>query len=96
MTYSTRCAVSNAQNSSKSGARSNELPPKKLNRGDSLTDRATTPVRQRLVGPGVAGERCHPENASIQPELHAGILPLNAARVRARAGARVTFVKVRP
>ena len=44
MTYSTLRALNNAQNSSKSGARSNELPPKELDGHHPLAGRAAAPV----------------------------------------------------
>jgi hypothetical protein len=45
-------AMSNAQNSSKSGARSNELPPKELDGGQPLRSGATPPMRRFTEGYG--------------------------------------------
>jgi hypothetical protein len=56
-------------NSSKSDARSMELPPKKLHRGDALFGRPGEPVPKRRPLAVLFVERGHADHAR-QPELH--------------------------
>ena len=74
MTNSTAWALSNAQNSLKSGARSNVLPPQELHGRDALSRRPAAPIRQRPVGPGLFSERGDRQRPTIEAKLHPLIL----------------------
>ena len=67
-------AFSNAQNSSKSGARSNELPPQELDGGHAFSRRTAPPIRQIGILPGFLGECGHREGTPVKAELHPAIL----------------------
>ena len=55
----TRCAISNAQNSSKSGASSKVLPPQKLDGGHPFGRWTASPVGEIRVRPALLGKRRH-------------------------------------
>jgi hypothetical protein len=74
MTYSTLRALNNAQNSSKSGARSNVMSPQELDGRDPLGRGPTAPIPERAVGPRLFGEARHRQAPSIEAELHLPIL----------------------
>jgi len=74
MTKSTARARSNAQNSLKSGARSNESSPKKLYRREALLYRTRAPIRQRPVLPHFVGRRSRHQRIAIETKLHAVIV----------------------
>ena len=70
MTNSTARAFSNAQNSLKSGARSNPLPPQELDGGQPLGRGPALPIGQLAIRPRIVGESRHRECSSIEPKFH--------------------------
>jgi hypothetical protein len=56
-------------NSSKSGARSNELPPQELDGSHALLGRTGDPVRESVIVPSLFGERRHAHD-TLQSEGH--------------------------
>jgi hypothetical protein len=65
MTNSTRAAFNNAQNSLKSGARSNELSPEELDGGDPFGRRTGEPVPERRIACGLVVEARDGERPSV-------------------------------
>ena len=74
MTNSTWRSISNAQNSSKSGARSNELPPEELYGGEALLGGPLSPVREVTILPGALGECRYRHRAPVEAEVHERIV----------------------
>jgi hypothetical protein len=74
ITNSTLRALNNAQNSLKSGARSNELSPQEFNGRDTLGGCSAQPVLERAVGPLLLAETRHRQLPSIESKLHERIL----------------------
>lgn len=93
MTNSTACAVSNAQNSSKSGSRSKILPPQELDRGDPLSGGTAPPVDESALRSRLLGKRRDPQDPSVHPKIHHSIL----CEVFASAAAQeILFLLCRP
>ena len=79
MTNSTLRAFTNAQNSSKSGARSNELSPQEFNGRDAFSRRTAPPVVERSIGLRFLPEGSHRQVLAVEAEFHATILCDSAA-----------------
>jgi len=69
-------AFNDAQNSVKSGARSNELSPEELDSGYTLRREPGQPVRERRIARGLEVEARDGERASIKLKLHRIIVPV--------------------
>jgi hypothetical protein len=79
-TNSTPWTFNDAQNSLKSGARSNELSPEKLDSRYTLGRGTGKPVRERRIARGFEVEARDGERASIKLKLHGPIVPAGTYR----------------
>jgi hypothetical protein len=70
MANSTPRASSNAQNSSKSGARSNDVPPEELDGREALRRGTPTPLEEARVLRALPSVRGDAEDTAVQPEVH--------------------------
>ena len=93
---STLRALNNAQNSLKSGARSNELSPQEFNGRNTLGRSSAQPVLERAVGPPLLAEARHRQALSIEAKFHELILVERRAPASVEGSKAATSIYISP